>query len=454
MNITKETQDNSTFSISLKITKEDYEPKVNKALKDYRKTAQIKGFRPGKAPLGLVQKMVGPSILMQEVDTLVSEHLSKYITDEKLNLLGQPLPSSKQQPIDPIEDKVFEFFFDMAVAPEFELVLDKRTKVPFYTITVSDKMITDEIERTQNQFGKTENDETVNERSYVKANISQLDTEGNIIEDGISTEETMLSVDLIKNKTEKKKIVGKKIGDTFKLDLKKAYPNDTELSGMLNIEKEAVDDIKTPFSITLTEITTFTASDINQELFDKVYGEGIVKTEEEFKEKIKESIERIYSQESDFRFAIDAKDKIVSKLKLDLPEEFLKRWIKATNTDKELTDETLNKEYPMFEKDLQWQLVKNKIAEAQEFKISEDEIRQESRKFTEAQFAQYGLPLGSLSDEQMQSFVDKNLEKEEDRTKFAEKVIENKANGYIKSTIKLEDTIIDFEDFKKLYENA
>jgi len=177
MNITKETQDNSTFSISLKITKEDYEPKVNKALKDYRKSAQIKGFRPGKAPLGLVQKMVGPSILMQEVDTLVSEHLSKYISDEKLNLLGQPLPSSKQQPIDPINDKVFEFFFDMAVAPEFELSLDKRTKVPFYTITVSDKMITDEtvsdkmitdeIERTQNQFGKTENNEAVNENSYV-----------------------------------------------------------------------------------------------------------------------------------------------------------------------------------------------------------------------------------------------------------------------------------------------
>lgn len=452
MNITKEIKDELNFTLKLNITAEDYEPKVKKALNNYRKKAQIKGFRPGNAPVALIKKMAGPSILMQEIDSLVSESLSKYLVDEKLNILGQPLPSDKQQQIDPENQTEFDFFFDIAIAPEFELSIDKRTKIPYYTINVEQKIIDQEVERYQNQFGKAGINDSVSEKSYLKVNINQLDIEGKHAENGISVENSMIAVDIIKNEQEKAKLLGKKNGETIEIDLVKAFPNETELSSMLNIEKERISEIVTPFALTINEITTFAPAELNQELFDKAFGKDNVKTEEEFKNKIKESIDDIYARESEFRFAIDSKEKIVSKLKLPLPQGFLKRWIMATNSDKNLSLEQLETEYPMFEKDLQWQLVKNKIAEEQKFEISTEEVRQESKKFTEAQFAQYGLPLGSLSDEQMAAFVDKNLEREEDRTRFAERVIENKVVNYLKENVKLEETIIDLEDFKKLYE--
>ncbi len=452
MNITKESIDQLTYTLTLTINEEDYELKVNTALNDYRKKAQIKGFRSGKAPMGMIKKMAGSSLLMQEIDKIVSESLSNYILEEKLNLLGQPLPSDKQTPIDPENQKEFQLFFDIAVAPEFELELNKKTKIPYYNITVDDKMVKEEIERYSEQLGSAQKTEFVDENSYVKANVQQLDVEGKIAEEGISAEGIMLAVDLIKDENEKVKIIGKKVNEPFELDIKKAYPNNTEIASMLNIDKDKVDEIITPFQISIIEITSYKQAEIDKTLFDKVLGTDVVNTEEEFNEKIKSNLEEIYKQEAEFRFAIDAKEKIQSKLNLQLPDAFLKKWLKTSNDNGKLDDETLENEYPDFAKDLQWQMVKNKISDEQKFEISIDEIRAESRKFTEAQFAQYGIPLSQLSEEQMSNFIDKNLEREQDRSRIAEKVIENKVVAFIKEAVKLDETIIDFEDFKKLYD--
>ena len=213
-----------------------------------------------------------------------------------------------------------------------------------------------------------------------------------------------------------------------------------------------MDELEPFFSLLITEITTYTPAEVNQELFDKVYGKDTVKKEEEYKAKIKESIEKVYVDESDYRFAVDAKEVLSEKFPIQLPDEFLKKWLKVTDNEGKITEEILEKEYPIFSKDTQWQLIKDKIAKTEEFKVSEEELREESKRFTEAQFVQYGLPLGSISDEHMQSFIDKNLENEKDRNKFAEKVIENKVIKSVKEKVKIQEKEITLDNFKKLYE--
>jgi len=452
MNITRTEKDELNSVISLKISAKDYEPKVNEELKEYGKKAQIKGFRPGKAPMGLIKKMVGNQIIMQEVDKLVSESLSKFLIDEKLDILGQPLPSDEQQPVDIINETEHEFLFDVGLTPKIDLTIDKRTSIPYYKIKIDDKLINDEIERHRNQFAKAEKKDTVEGTSYVKGNVIQLDKDGNVLQDGIFSEDTMIATDIIKDENEKKKFIGAKIDDAITFDIKKAFPNNTEIAGILKIEKEKVDEIEPHFQFVISEITNYIPAEINQELFDKVFANEKIKSEEEYKEKIKANIEKVYIDESEYRFGIDAKEKLLSKSDVKLPDEFMKKWLKATDKEGKLTDEILEKEYPLFENDTIWQLIKGDISKNQEFKITEEELRQESRKFTEAQFMQYGLPLNSMSEEQMASFIDKNLEKEEDRNRFAERAVENKVINYIKENAKLEEKAISLDDFKKLYE--
>ncbi len=454
MNINKTEKDDLNAVISLKITAEDYEPKVDKELKEYRKNAQIKGFRSGKAPMGLIKKMVGNQIVVQEIDKLVSESLTNFLIDEKLNIMGQPLPSEEQQQIDLENEKEHEFLFDIALAPDISLTIDEKISVPYYRIKIDDKLTEEEIEKHKKQFAKAEQSDTVGDNSYVKGNVVQTDTQGNKIEEGIFSEDTMISTEVIKDEKEKAKFTGAGIKDAVNFDIKKAFPNNTEIAGILKIDKEKVDEIEPNFQFVISEITNYIPAEINQELFDKVYGKDSVKSEEGYREKIKSNFEKVYKDESDYRFGIDAKDILLEKANLELPGEFLKRWLKATDREEKINDEILEKEYPIFEKDTQWQLIKGHIAKEQDFKVTDEELRTESRKFTEAQFMQYGLPLYSLPEEQMASFIDKNLEKEEDRSRFAERAIENKVIYFVKDQVKLKKKTISLDDFKKLYEQS
>ncbi len=452
MEITKTNKDELNAQISLKISAKDYEPVVEKELKKYQKTAQIKGFRPGKAPMGLIKKLVGNQMVMQELDKMVSDNLTKFLIDEKLNILGQPLPSDEQQPVDIVNDKEHEFLFDIGLAPELDFVIDEKIKIPYYKIKIDDKIIDDEIKRHQNQFAKAEQTEKVEANSYLKGNVTQTDKEGNPVENGIFSEDTMIAIDVIKDEKEKAKFIGAKLNEVVEFDIKKAFPNNTEIAGILKIDSSEVDALEPYFNFLITEITTYTPAEINQDLFDKVYGKDTVKTEEEYKAKIKENIANVYADESEFRFSVDTKEILSEKISVQLPDEFLKKWLKVTDSEGKINDEILEKEYPVFSKDTQWQLIKDKIAKEGEFKVSEEELREESKRFTEAQFIQYGLPLGSISDEHMQSFIDKNLENEKERNKFAEKVIENKVIKSIKEKVKIQEKEISLDDFKKLYE--
>lgn len=452
MNISKDIKEDLTAVITLNIAEEDYKTQVEQELKKYRAQASVKGFRKGKAPMGLIKRMAGNSVMLQEIDKLISRSLSDFLKEEDLNILGQPLPIKDQEPLDLDNKTEFEFGFEVGVSPEIEVKLDKRTQIPYYTIKVDDETLEKEIKRLRDQYGQLQSTEEVTEKSYLKADLAQSSEDGTIDPEGIMVENTTMAVDLIKDEDIKKSVVGSKANDSITIDLKKAYPNDSELSSLLNVEKEKLDELDPHFNITINEVSEFAPAEINQEFFDKLYGEGEVKTEEEFKEKVKQSIADIYAQESEFRFSVDAKEKLIERYSPQLPDNFLKRWLLEKNTDNELTEEKLEEEYPQFQTDLQWRVINNSIAETEKFEIQPEEIKEEAMKLATAQLQQYGISLDQLPPETLDQFAEKNMEKPDDRERLAEKVLENKVVAFIKEQVKLDEKEISVDDFKKLYE--
>jgi trigger factor len=452
MNITKENIDAVNAVVKLQISDSDYKPLVEKSLNDYRKKAVIKGFRPGKVPMGMIQKLYGTSVKAEEVDKLVSETLSKFLTDEKLNLLGQPLPSKLQQPIDLESSSDFEFLFDIGLSPEFELELNQNVTIPYYTILVDGELVQKQIENYSGQYGKSEQNDAITEKSYIKADLAQLNEKNEPAENGIHVEGTYLSIDLIKDGEIQKQFIGSKKGEVFSFDVKKAYPNDSEIAGMLKIEKDKVAEMFPMFQITVNEINTFVPAEVNQDLFDKVFGKDTCSTEEEFKEKVKADIQKSFVEDSEYRFKSDAKEILIQKINPAFPDDFLKRWLKVTDKENKITDEVIENEYPHFIKTMKWQLLQEKVGKIANIKIEREDAIEQSKKDTITQFRQYGLPLNSLTDEQLTSFAEKNLEREDDYRRIIEKVLENKVIAYIKENVKLDEKELSVDDFKKLYE--
>lgn len=447
MNIVRENKDALNAVLKLKIVKTDYNDKVETVLKDYRKKAKFDGFRPGMVPAGMVKKMYGKHVLLDELNKLVSESMSKFITDEKLHLLGDPLPNlDDRTPLDLDNQEEFDFSFDIGLAPEFDVKLDKKATFPYYKIIAEDKIIDEQIIRYSSRYSTMIQAEESSEKAMLKGDIVQLDESGNIKEGGISKDAVVISPSVIRDEDEKKKFVTAKKGTAFDFEIKKALPNNTEISSMLAISKEAAEELTGSFRVTINEITEYIPHEINEDLFKSVYGED-VKTEAEFRVKIKEEIEKFYVKESDFKFLLDVKDGLIEKLNMDLPEAFLKRWLLATN--KELTEERIEKEYPLFTKDLKWQLIKDKVIRDNEIKVEEDEVLACAKEALLLQFQQYGL--SSIPDEHLTNYAKDTLKKEEERRKFYEKKYEDKVVGFLKGTVSLKEKEITPEDFNKLF---
>ncbi len=451
MNIAKEQIDELNAIIRLSIQQEDYESRVNGVLKDYRKKVNMPGFRPGKVPASLVKQMYGKAILVDEINKLVSENLSKFITDEKLDVLGEPLPSDSQKTINFDETNDFEFVFDVALAPKVEIKLTKREKIPFYQIDITDDMIDGYKKNLTSRFGKTEPRDEATETSILKGAFAQLDKESNILENGIATDDSMLSLAVIKDEKIKKQFIGAKVGDVISLDPKKAFPNDTEISYLLKITPEQAADLKGKFSFTIQEITEYIDPELTPELFEQLFGPNVVSTEEEFTNKVKEDLDRTHQMESDYKFSIDAKKKLMNKLDITLPEEFLKRWLKATNKNEDqVTDEQLGKEMPRFLDDLKWQLIRNELIKDNELKIENEDVVEFAKKSARMQFMQYGL--NSVPDDYITNYVNDMLQKEEQQRTYTEGAINDKVMAFIKEAIKLEPKEVSREEFNALFE--
>ena len=450
MNIVRKDINQNNAVLTLTIEKADYTEKVEKTLRDYRKKANIPGFRPGMVPAGLVKKMYGKAVLADEINKMVSDELYKYISDNKINMLGEPLPNETEQKeinFDTQED--FEFCFDLGLAPEFEVELTKKDKIKFYNITVSAEMIDNQVKSYQQRYGKYIQEETVEEKDMVKGELLEL-ANGKVNEKGIKLSDAVLTPAYMKDEAQKAIFVAAAKGAVVTFNPAKAFDNDAELASLLKVSKDEVKDITSDFQFTIESITRYHEAEINTELFDKVYGEGVVTTEEEFRAKIKENIQENLTDDSDYKFGIDAREVVLEKYdSLTFPDAFLKRWVLATN--KNITPETLEEDYPKMIADLKWQLIKDKIAKANDIKIEAEDVNGYAKKMAKAQFAQYGM-IG-MDDEILENYAKDILKKEETAKGIIERVVENKVFEAIKNAVKLDTKEISIEDFNKMFQN-
>lgn len=448
MNITRENIDNVNAVIKVLIEKPDYEKTVEEKLKEYRQKADLPGFRPGKAPAGLIKKRFGKSVLLEEVNQLLSQNLTKYLMEEKLQILGEPLANEDQQtPIDWENDENYEFAFDVALAPKIEVPLSEEDKIDYFIIQVSDEMIDQQVDMITNQMGQNKEEEELKEKGLARGNFAELDNEGQELEEGIRAEGVLISIDLIKNDEIKKQLIGKKKGDIAIFDPVKAFENRHEVGHMLNISHEKAEELNSIFKFTITETLLFEKAELNEELYKKIYGEETeIKTEEDLRKKIKEEIASSLSHSSDQKFAIDVRDALVEKVNPELPEAFLKRWLRTANKD--VTEEQIENDFEGFLKDLKWQLIKDFIIKENELKVEEDEALEFAKQIAHAQYSQYGI--ANPPEDQLESFAKMILEKEEEKERLYNKLLEDKVIAKVKDNVSLQNKEVTSEEFNEM----
>lgn len=450
MNITKELKDELNALLKVQISKDDYEPKVQKVLNDYRRKAKIDGFRPGKVPAGMIQKLYGKTVMVEEINKLLSENLMKFIEDEKIHILGDPLPSETEKAIDWENQSEFEFVFEVGLSPEFNISLDQKEKFIKYVITPDEKQLKVYSDNYARRYGAFKTYGVIdNGNEMLKGSFAELDASGNISEDGIKVDDSTIYLEFMKDEDIKKQFMGLKTGDVVSFNLRKAFPNNTELGTILHRKKEEVADIESDFQFTVAVISKFENAAIDQDLFDKIYGVGVVTSVEAFHDKIKEEIGVNLSRESEYKFRIDAREQLVKKANFKLPVDFLKRWIFASNEGK-FTKEQIDQDFEKFENDLKWQLIQNKLIKENDLKITEEEIMDFARAQTRMQFEQYGL--SNVPDEHINNYAAESLKKEEDRRRLFERKYEDKVLSFISETVSLQTKEVTSEEFDKFFE--
>ncbi len=451
MNITRENKDDLNAVLRIMIEKEDYEERVHNVLGDYRRKARIDGFRPGKVPFGLISKMYRRPVLVEEINKILSESITKYLIDEKLNILGEPLPNEQEQiQIDWDNQSEFNFAFDIGLAPELDISVSAKDKIPFYTVKIDDQIRAKYIANYQSRLGSLKTVEVADEKSIIKADLIQVDSEGNVVENGIRAEDVSISLELIKDEKIITSLLGRVINDTLTIDLKKAFPNSVDLAALLKVSKETVELMKGEFRLIIKNISKFEKAEVNQEFFDRIYGKDNIKSEDDFEKKLDEDIKANLNRDSEYKFRLDIRNACLNKFKKDLPEEFLKRWLLAINKDK-YTEEQINKDFDHFTEDLKWQLIKNKVIKENNIKVSEEEILQYVKQYARMQFIQY-YGITNVSEEDLNKYANELLKKDGEKKQFFERKYEDKVIEFIRNTAKIENKLVSLEKFNKLLE--
>jgi len=449
MKISRENIDELNAVLKVKVEKADYAEKVENVLRDYRRKANIKGFRPGMVPIGIIKKMYGTAVKVDEINKTINESVHKYLSDEKIEVLGDPMPKEDEQnKIDFEAQDDFDFAFELGLTPSFELGISQKNKLPFYEIAIDEKMKNDYIGNYTRRYGEFQKAETTEDKDILKGKVEAIDEAGNLLPEGPANDFATLAVDIIKDEDIKKSFIGRAENESIDFDIKKAFPNDNEVAGLLKMKKEEAESVSGNFRFTINEVTRFHPAELNKELYDKIYGEGIIATDEDFNKKIEEEIGSSLKVEGDYKLMLDLKKLVVDKTEFQLPEEFLKRWLLHVNEN--TTAEQIEKEFDSFRSDLKWQLIKNKVAKENEVKITEEELQKEAESVTRQQFRQYGLFYAT--DEQIANYAIETLKREEDAKRIAEKILEDKVIGLLKEKVKLESKSVTVEEFNKLFE--
>jgi trigger factor len=450
MKITFDCPDKINGFLTMTIEPADYQEKVEKTLKDYRKKAQVPGFRPGMVPMGMIKKQYGTAVKVDEVNRLMGEKLYEYVRENKIQMLGEPLPSDKQQPQDFEKDGEMTFVFDIAVAPEFKVALSGKDKVDYYTIAVDDKLIDQQVQMYASQGGEFVKAEVFSGNDTITGDLRQLDKKGNTLEGGITTEGGMIMPAYIKEDKQKKLFDGCKPGDIITFNPKKAYPdNDAEVAALLKVKKEEVANVDSDFSFQVTEIRHFQPAEVNQALFDRVFGEGNVKDEKAFREKIAEQLKAQFVGSSDYKFMLDVRAHLEKKVgKLEFPEALLKRVMLQNNKDKGADFVEQNFEGSI--KELAWRLIKEQIVTAQEIKIEDEDVKRVAKEAIRAQFAQYGM--ANMPEDVLENYAEEQLKKRENIDNFVDRAVDLKLTEKLKTVVKLDEKTVTLDEFNKMME--
>ncbi len=450
MKVTRENIDDLNAVVKVFIEKSDYEENVDKTLNDYRKKAQLPGFRPGKAPLGLIKRRFEKATVAEEINKILGQSLNDYLVDEKLRILGEPLTSDEHQnPIDWEKDENFEFAFDIALSPEIDVQLNEELKLDFYTITVSDEMVNEQIDSITSQMGNFAEVEAVTEKSMIRGDFVELDEEGNPKEEGIRAEEVLITMERIQDEEIRKLFPGKQKGDSVVFDPVAAFQNRHDVGHMLEISHEEADELNSTFQLTIYEINEMQNAELNEELFRNIYGEETeIKTEEEFRNQVKEEIAGQLLHSSEARFAGDVREALREKINPQLPEAFLKRWLKHIN--EELSEEEIDKDFDGFLKDLRWQLIRDSIIRDNELKAEKEEVLELAKQVILSQYSYYGIY--NLPEDQLNTFAKNMLSRPEDTERLYLQVLEKKVVELVKSKVTVENKEVSREEFEKSVE--
>ncbi len=448
MNITFENPDKVNGLLTITIEKEDYQEAVDKTLKNYRKKAQVPGFRPGMVPMGMIKKQYGTAVKVDEVNRLLGDKLMAYIRDNKIQMLGEPLPSDKQEPQDLEKDGPLTFIFDIAVAPEFKAELSDKDKIAYYSIKVDDKLVDEQVKMYAQQAGEFVKGDVFEGNDTLTGDLRQLDEKGNTLEGGITVDSAMVMPAYIKEDSQKTLFDGCKAGDIITFNPKKAYPdNDAEVAALLKKQKDDVKELTSDFSFQVTEIRHYQPAEVNQQLFDRVFGEGSCADEQAFRQKISEQLQAQLVQNSDYKFMLDVRAYMEKKVgKLEFPEALLKRVMLNNNKDK--GEDFVEKNFEGSLKELAWHLIKEQLVTANEIKIEDADLKTIAKEAVRQQFAQYGM--SNVPDDVLEQYADEQLKKREQVEGFVDRAIDVKLSEKLKTVVKLDEKNVTLEEFNKL----
>lgn len=436
MNITREHIDELNAVIKVDIKKEDYNDKVENILRDYRKNANIPGFRKGHVPMGMVKKQYGKAVLVDEVNKLLQESLNKYLTEEKLDVLGNPLPKA-QENLNWDADE-FSFEFELGLAPEFEINLKSKKAITQYNIIADDAMINEQVERIQKQYGKLVSKDTVEEGDEITGVFKNE-------EKNIENKAT-LPLEKVKAKKAVKAISGAKVGDTVELDTKGLFEDDHDLIHYLKIEHDDAHGLDIKVSFTIEEVNKREPAELNQELFDKLFGEGNVSSVDELKNKIKEDSEKQFVQQADQKLLNDVTEYLIDNTKFDLPADFLKKWIQETG-EQPLTEEQASEEYEKSEKGLRYQLIEGKVIQDNNLQVTFEELKDFAKDYIKIQMAQFGQT--DPEDEAVENIAQRVLSNQEEVKRLSEQLMSQKLIKFYKENANLKTKELSYNDFVK-----
>ena len=437
MKVTKNQIDALNMSVNIALGKEDWAEPRKKKLNEYRRNADIRGFRRGMAPMSLIEKIHGGQALAEVINKLVTDELDKFIEDNKLNILGEPLPAENPVENNWDDPDTFSFDFDLAVAPEVNITVTAEDKIPYYTVTVTKEALADYKKGLLKQFGQLESGEAAGPDDFVIADFVSGEQK---------VEGAYVSLRSLSDEG-KKEFVGMKKGDTRKVDIGKSFPNEPDRAAMFHVKKEELDTLPAEWTMTVNDVKTFVDAPLTQATFDQVFGEGQCQDEAGFDAKVKERLQGEYAQESDYRFMIDAKEYLLDKAAIELPDAFMKRWIKAANGDK-YTMEQIEAEYALFAKDFRWNMVRGKIMKDQDLKVSKDDVMKQAKSMAAYQFAMYGMQ--NVPDEHLTRYAEQLLADRQQAERIIEKVEDDIALSWVRKTATIEKKRISLEKMREL----